>query len=219
MANVDRHIARRPPHARYDGRWANPIAEWRGEPAYDAFVAVVEAPDSTFANVVARTPALGQCSFADERRFGGVKAFDVLQCEATIVRETAAAGFRPQEVSERTIGCALLVEATHDALESFPEIIRGSKPIANDLPATSADVHRGECSSSNDFLELRRTAVDEFRAELDWHRRSCVPTREHSPADSVAGFEDDDIDLMLAERSGGGESGGAGSDDDDIDRG
>ena len=148
-----------------------------------------------------------------------MKAFDVLQRETAIQRETAASRLLDEEIRELSVGCPFLVEASHDPVESIPEIVGRAQPLANDLPAASADVDAGERRLLNNVFDLGCATMDEFGAELDGGGCGGVAVRHDASADSLAGFEDDDIEALFAERAGGGETGCAGSDDGDVDGG
>ena len=86
MARLDRDIARRPPDARGNGARSNAVAEWRREPFDHAVVAVENAADAFLAQIALGAAAVGESALADELRIGGVKAFDVLERESSVVR-------------------------------------------------------------------------------------------------------------------------------------
>jgi hypothetical protein len=142
-----------------------------------------------------------------------------LPCETSIQGETAASRLFDEEIGERSVGRPPLVEASHDVIEPVPEIVGATKTLANDLPASPADVDAGERRLLYDVFDLGCTTMDEFGAELDGDGCRCVPMRQDAAADSLAGFEDDDIEALVVERAGGGEAGRAGSDDGDVNGG
>jgi hypothetical protein len=108
------------------------------------------------------------------------------------------------------------MQAAHDAINSIPEIVRGAELVADDLPASAADVDGGKRRLIRDLLELRRAAMNKLGAHLDWDRRSAITMCKDPPADPAASFEDGDIETLLVERTGGGEPGSSGTDDGDV---
>jgi len=58
--------------------------------------------------------------------------------------------------------------------------------------------------------------VNELGAELDGHGRGTIAVGEDAPTDSLARFDDDDVDAVLMEFACGGEARGTGADDHDV---
>ena len=139
-----------------------------------AIVAIDDAADPAFADVVPGAAAIGEGVLADARRIRPVKSFDELQREPSLRGERAAAWFCVEELGERTIGAPVRVETAHDRVELFPEVIEDAELRTRDRPPFPADVDAREACLVEDLVELRSASVDELGAELDGNGRAVV---------------------------------------------
>src|SRR6185437_2343865 len=216
IARFHDDIARRPAHARRDRVEPNAIANRRREPVDDPIVAVDHAADAALAHVAARAPAAGERAFADPRRLGGVKTFDVLKREAAIVRQPSPTRFPLQERLERTVGRALWIEPPHHAVEPLPVLVQWAEMLARYEPPAAADVVAGERRLPQDLVDLRRAAMDEFGAELDRNAELMIALGEYASANPLPRLEHDDVHVVVDEGARGSEPSGSGPDDHDL---
>jgi hypothetical protein len=72
-----------------------------------------------------------------------------------------------------------------------------------------------QVSGGSDLKEFWRSAVDEFRAELNWHGRTLLAMRQDAAADALARFKHHDVTAGMRQFACGSQTSGARANDND----
>ena len=161
----------------------------------------------------------GKRGDADAMAICRVEAFDVV-CGRRIRGRIAGDG--GLIVGEAHIATGASLEPFHHVGDHVRRgLVHGRRPMAVDEREFRAlELIGGQLRLADERPGHRRQPVDEFRAELDAHRRTAFfcrqMTREDAPADAVARFEQRHALSRLCELCGGGEARGARSHDDHV---
>src|SRR5216117_1697659 len=187
------------------------------EPFRHAVVTVGDAQLPPLTRILAWAAAIRQVPYADAPRVGGVKSFHERAGQRSCVSRVAAPRGIVQEFRERPVGL-LGVEMPHDRVQSLPEILETGQASAARTPSLTFDGVEEESGIASDREQLRRTAVNEFRAQLDGVRDTRVADRVNAPSDAGTRLDHAGANSPLLEDTHRSQAGDAAPDDGNVTR-
>src|SRR5438270_4349659 len=144
-------------------------------------------------------------------RASGIEALDVFPCPVLrlfVVFLARQKGFE-----------ALVEPAVIHAFEkcvSTLEECRFREFAAMRIPVVAGNLFRLLAPTLHHIEDLRRPAMDELRAELNWHTGERIMHRPDTATDAVACFEHTHPHATSGECTGGSETGDACTDDENV---
>ena len=184
----------------------NAVSERLYERLEQTVITIDDASELLFRFVVAGTAALREDCGANQFRISTVKSLDELRSETSLCSKTLPTRLCGDEVVKAAIVTDIAVQPSHDAIETWPEIVERTESPSCGPEAMAADVHARERRCSEQFTKSRRATMNELGTELDWHARGTVVNGPDTSTDAIAGFQDGHVDSFVVQSARRGES-------------